>query len=132
MREDKKEKNKKQDLRKKEIKIELKPEEHAFDSFLRPFRTTREEKEVELSKVSLLRKLLTNEKARILHILKVKNPSSIYQLAKLLERDFKSVRDDVILMKKVGLISLKKESKGKRKMLKPVLNVDKLEITIEF
>ena len=49
------------------------------------------DKSHDFSDIKLLRNLLSNEKSRILYVLKSKNPRSIYQLAKILGRDFKSV-----------------------------------------
>ena len=61
------------------------------------------------SDIKFLRSLLSNEKARILYILKTKNPKSIYALAKLLGRDFKSVRDDIKILEKFDFIKFHTE-----------------------
>lgn len=87
-----------------------------------------EKKDYDFSDISDLRHLLSNEKSRLLHTIKTKNPSSIYHLSKLLNRGFKSVYDDVILLKKFGFIDLKQSQKGKRESLKPLLVLDRLQI----
>ena len=46
-----------------------------------------------------LRRLLSNEKARMLHVIKTENPTSIYDLSKKLKRTFKSVIEDIKLLK---------------------------------
>ncbi len=89
-----------------------------------------EKKTHDFSDVKLLRNLLSNEKSRILYLLKHKKPTSIYALAKLLGRDFKSVRDDVRVLERFGLIEFHSEKVGKRESLKPVLVADKLQIII--
>ena len=86
----------------------------------------------DFSDVKLLRNILSNEKSRILHVLKSKNPKSIYGLAKLLGRDFKSVREDVKVLERFGFIEFHSEKKGKRESLKPVLLVDKIEIVVNI
>jgi len=86
----------------------------------------------DFSSLAELRQLLSNEKAKILNIIKTHKPESIYNLAKLLKRDFKSVREDVLLLQKMGLIELKAEISGKRKRLKPLVSIDKLQINISF
>jgi predicted transcriptional regulator len=91
-----------------------------------------EKSEYDFSGLSDLRKLLSNEKAKILNIIKERNPKSIYGLAKMLKRDFKAVRDDVTVLEKFGFIELKQESKGKRKRLRPVVGIDKLQINVSF
>ncbi len=95
------------------------------------FRRLRGEKSgYDFSGISALRQLLSNEKARLLHTIKTQNPSSIYHLAKLLGRDFKSVRQDVKLLERFGFIELDLNRKGKREMLKPVLAVDSVNIIV--
>lgn len=81
-----------------------------------------------------LRQILSDEKARILAMVKVKKPESLYKLAKLLGRDFKAVRDDVKLLEKFGFIKLihEKDKKTKKKRLRPLLAIEKLQITVEF
>jgi len=86
----------------------------------------------DFSDIKILRSLLSNEKARILYLLKSKEPKSIYALAKLLGRDFKSVREDIKLLEKFGFIGFSKEKTGKREALKPTLLIDKLQIVIDI
>ncbi len=86
----------------------------------------------EESEVGLLRSLLSNEKARILHTIKVKQPNSLYELAKLLGRDFKSVRADISMLEKFGFIEMIPIHKGNRSKLKPVLAMESLQITINI
>jgi predicted transcriptional regulator len=89
-------------------------------------------KDYNFSEITKLRHLLSNERARMLNVIKTKNPDSIYSLAKILERGFKSVLDDIKLLKEFGLIELKPELKGKRKKLKPVLIVNELNINLSL
>lgn len=97
------------------------------------FRRLRGEKRgYNFSGISALRQLLSNERARLLHTIKTNQPESIYHLAKLLGRDFKSVRQDVRLLEKFGFLDLESERKGKREMLKPVIAVDSVTITVNL
>lgn len=100
-----------------------------FNTFFRHFRTSGE---YDFEGLALLRKLLSNEKARLLHTIKKKNPKSLYALAKLVKRDFKSVSDDMKVLEKFGLVEMIAEKTGKRERLKPMLVVDSLKITIKF
>ena len=95
-------------------------------------RLTGAKKSHDFSDGKLLRNLLSNEKARILHILKTENPRSIYALAKKLKRDFKSVREDIKVLERFGFIEFHAEKTGKRESLKPVLAIDKLQIIINI
>lgn len=89
-------------------------------------------KEQDFSDVKLLRKLLSNEKSRILYVLKNKNPSSIYSLAKMLGKDFKSVRENLKILERFGFIEFIAEKKGKRESLKPVLSTESVQIIINI
>lgn len=82
--------------------------------------------------VSDLKQVLSREKARILNAIRNQNPSSIYELSKNLGRSFKSVSDDIKLLRKFGLVELKSEQTKKRKRLKPVLATDVLKIQIKL
>ena len=89
-------------------------------------------KEHDFSDIKLLRSLFSNEKARILYVLKHKKPRSIYALAKILGRDFKSVRDDLYTLERFGFVAFFEEKKGKRSSIMPVLAVDRLQIIINI
>lgn len=102
----------------------------AFNTFFKRF--TGEEKEYDFEGIDSLRKLLSNEKARIIHTLKIKNPKSIYELAKILKRDFSSVSEDIKLLQRFGFIEMIAEKTGKRSRLKPILSVDSINIKIRF
>jgi len=84
------------------------------------------------SDVSILRQLLSNEKARLLHICKTKQPNSIYELAKLLTRDFKAVRYDIRLLEQFGFIELVAVNKDGRERLKPIVDTDRVIINIDI
>jgi len=82
--------------------------------------------------VLLLRNLLSKERARILFILKTKKPTSLYQLAKLLGRDFKAVTKDIKLLEKFGFIEFYRSKHGKRISKTPILAIDQLNIVMTF
>jgi len=84
------------------------------------------------SEISNLRQLLSNEKARLLHICKTKQPESIYQLAKLLGRDFKAVRYDIKILEEFGFVELISSHKQGRERLRPVVDADQVVITINL
>ncbi len=88
--------------------------------------------EYDLQGIQDLRQLLSNEKSKILNVVKNQNPSSVYQLAKILKRDFKAVREDIKVLEKFGFIELISENKGKRKRKKPTLSIDNLQINVSF
>lgn len=97
----------------------------AFSIFTKPFSS---KEKFDFEGIHVLRQLLANEKARILHVVKYESPGSIYDLAKKLKRSFKSVSDDVKLLERFGFIELVPELTKKRKRLKPVIAVDTMTI----
>jgi|SRR3989338_1024084 len=84
------------------------------------------------SDISNLRQLLSNEKSKLLHVCKTKKPQSIYELAKLLGRDFKAVRHDIKILEKFGFIELISSHKKGRERLRPVVDADKIIITVNI
>ena len=83
------------------------------------------------SGIESLRQLLSNEKARILHTIKNQKPKSIYDLAKKLDRSFKSVNDDIKLLERFGFIELIEEKTKNRKRHKPEIVVDTITIHLK-
>jgi len=100
-----------------------------FTTFFK--RISGSKKDYDFEGLSALRSLISNEKARILNVIKKKQPNSIYQLSKILKRDFKSVSDDIKLLERFGFIDLIAEKTGKRKRLKPRVVVDSIKIEIK-
>jgi predicted transcriptional regulator len=84
------------------------------------------------SGILALRQLLSNEKARILDTIKTQKPVSIYDLAKKLNRGFKSVNDDIKLLERFGFVELIEERTKKRIRHRPNIAVDEVIINIKI
>jgi predicted transcriptional regulator len=82
--------------------------------------------------ISALKKLLSKEKARLLDAIKYKKPKSIYGLAKILNRPFKAVMDDIKLLERFGFIDLIKEKTKNRVRHKPEIVVDNIIIHVKI
>ncbi len=82
----------------------------------------------DFSGISELRQLLSNEKARILYIIKTNTPTSIYSLARQLNRNFKSVNEDVKILEKFGFIKLVPEKTKNRLRFCPKILVDEIVV----
>ena len=91
-----------------------------------------QKEDYDFSGISALRQLLSNEKARILDTIKTHKPGSIYRLAKLLGRDFKSVKGDINLLERFGFIELIEEKTKNRIRHKPEIVVDNIIINIKL
>ena len=110
--------------------IILLEEKGAFSTLFKKF--TGERKDYDFEGLATLKSLLSNEKARTLHVIKHNKPKSIYGLAKILKRDFKSVNDDVKLLERFGFLDLISERTGKRERLRPTIVVDGINIEIRI
>jgi len=100
-----------------------------FASFFK--RHPKEKKDFDFEGISALRRLLSNEKARLLNVIKTQNPGSLYELARILKRDFKSVTEDVKLMQRFGFLDMVAEKTGNRIRHKPILAVDSIWINVK-
>jgi predicted transcriptional regulator len=107
----------------KNIEITIKESKGAFSIFKTQGSS---KKDYDFSGTLALRKLLSNEKARILHIIKTRKPKSIYDLSKILKRGFKSVNDDVKFLQRFGFIELIEEKTKNRIRHKPVIAVNEV------
>jgi len=97
------------------------------------FKKTKDNKEdYDFSGVHILRQVLNNEKARILHVIKTQKPNSIYELAKKLGRSFKAVNDDIRLLERIGFIDLIREKTKNRIRYRPEIIVDTIQINIKI
>jgi predicted transcriptional regulator len=77
-----------------------------------------------------MRMFITDERLKILKVVRKYHPESIYELAKILKRDTKNVSDDVHYLSELGLLDIK-ESKGDgRKKTTPVVNYQKIMVEI--
>jgi len=67
--------------------------------------------------VSGFRNFMTVQKVEILTVIAVKEPKTIYELAKIVDRDFAGVLRDCVALETTGFITLKKanDAKGSKK-----------------
>lgn len=109
--------------------ITIKESKGAFNLFKKP--STNKEG-YDFSGISALRQVLSNEKARILDVIKNENPKSLYELAKKLGRNFKSVHDDIKLLERFGLIEIIEEKTKNKIHHKPKLVTDSITIHLKI
>lgn len=77
-----------------------------------------------------VRNVLTDKRLELWRTIRDQNPDSISTLAKMVNRNFKAVYRDLLLLQSVGLINFKK-SKGKRGDLQsPVALFDELRLAV--
>lgn len=79
--------------------------------------------------LATFRRALTEKRLEMLHVIKEKHPSSVYELAKTLDRDIKNVTVDLEYLKKIGLVRIKR-SKEKRERVIPEVNYDAIKLLV--
>ena len=113
----------------KNIEITIRESQGAF-SLLKKKSITKDA--YDFSGLLALRQVLSNEKARILDVIKNQKPKSIYDLSKRLGRGFKSVNDDIRLLKRLGFIELIEEKTKNRVRFRPEIILDTLTIHLKI
>jgi predicted transcriptional regulator len=78
-----------------------------------------------------LRRILTPKRQDLLLAITQHRPSSIRQLAEFLGRDYKNVSTDVVLLHRLGLVTLEGKG-GKGKPHAPTVPYDEIQVTIDL
>jgi predicted transcriptional regulator len=77
-----------------------------------------------------MRKAITEERIRIIKVIRERHPVSIYELAKMLHRNIKNVSDDVHYLADLGLIELERAKANGREKAIPRVNYEKIRLEI--
>lgn len=85
--------------------------------------------DVNFTSYEAMRELLTPRRLELLHIIKKQRPGSVYTLAQCMGRDAKNINDDLAILANVGLVELRKTTKGRKKVV-PCVTVDRIQVEI--
>jgi predicted transcriptional regulator len=77
-----------------------------------------------------VRTLLTEKRLAIWRLVRDRHPNSIFELARLADRDFKSVHRDITVLVAVGLVALKPGKGAKGKTQVPKSLADSLSVEV--
>jgi predicted transcriptional regulator len=122
-------------MRVKNIKIAIKTREELFHEVEKVWtgvekgEKAKKHEGLYFENLEAMRKVLTEERLRILKVVKQRQPSSIYALSKVLGRDTKNTFNDVKFLSEAGLIELKKSKDG-RERTTPIVRYDKILLEI--
>lgn len=89
----------------------------------------KKEEGIYFDSIDSMRAVLTNKRLQILKAIKEHNPTSVYELAKILGRDIKNVNQDLKLLSEIGLVTLEKVETDKKRV---VPHVDYSKILLEI
>lgn len=77
------------------------------------------------------RGFLTKERLALLHAIREKHPHSIYELAKMADRDLKNVQQDVALLERHGLVTFTERRRGEKSKVRiPEAPFDEIALRI--
>lgn len=122
-------------MRTRKIEITIASLEHTFKRFAEVYGKLERGEKVTPSRtlgfpdIATFRKFLTQRRVEMLHSIRQNKPESIYELAKLLNRDLKSVNTDIALLKQLGLVRLEKQKRGRTRVIPKVL-FDRMQVNI--
>ena len=75
-------------------------------------------------------RLLTPERMKLLSAVRASRPQSLYALAKLLKKDFKTISTDADILSNAHLLSLETYKDGKRTKVRPRFSGSKISLEI--
>lgn len=123
-------------MRIRNITIGIKSAEEGMTDFaeaieaIRKGNPPRKKKEgVYFTSLEAMRAVLTPKRVELLHIIREKRPDSIYELSRVTKRNLKNVQDDVAMLARIGLISLRRPKTARRRVI-PRVDYDQLQLQI--
>ena len=117
------------------VKLGVRSLDAAFAEWAEAFEKVRRGKKIDKSRgiyftsLEAMRKVLTEKRLELLHVIKEQEPDSVYELSKLVKRDIKNINSDLELLKNMGLVSVSKTRKGRERII-PRVNYDKIQLEI--
>jgi predicted transcriptional regulator len=119
-------------MKAKNVNIGIKSVEEALNDFVITGEALERGEKVKPSKgiyftnLDAFRKVLTQKRLELLHIIKTEQPESITHLARLAGRDITNVADDVKYLSEIGLLEMKKIKRAHI----PTVNYDSIHLKI--
>jgi predicted transcriptional regulator len=100
----------------KDLKGSLKDFSEAWKK-LESGKKIKREQSLYFDSIDTMRNVLTNKRLMILKTIRKDKPGSLYELAKLLDRDLKSVNQDVKFLSEAGLVTLEKLERERKRVI---------------
>jgi len=121
----------------KTLTIRIKSADTALEEFRRTFKSVQDGRDVRkregvyFTSIEAARNLLTPNLLALLRAVRSGRPGSIYELAKMVNRDLKNVQDDLRILERYGLIRMSDATRsGKRRVRVPQSLFDEIELKI--
>ena len=120
-----------------QIQIEVKPFDESIKEAAKVFRnisagkTVKKIERIVFEDVQTLRSILTPARVELMHVIRRKNPESIYELAKMTNRKWRAVANDIEILNTAGLVKLDKTEEPKE-IVKPSVSFNKMNIEVSI
>jgi predicted transcriptional regulator len=122
----------------KTVTFSIRPLSELADDFARTFNAARTSRlirrktrdEVGFTSIEAARNFLTRERLSLMRTIRTRHPSSLYELAKMVKRDFKNVQEDIAILERHGLVRVSKEPRGKRRVKVPAVLFKEIALKI--
>ncbi|MGB8685468.1 MAG: hypothetical protein WCD12_21490 [Candidatus Binatus sp.] len=120
------------------VTFSIKPLNEVADDFARTFDAVRTGRrtakkahdEVGFTSIEAARNFMTRERLALMHTIRTRHPGSLYELAKMVSRDFKNVQEDIRILERHGLVRIAREPRGKRKVKVPQVLFEEIALRI--
>ena len=106
----------------KTVTLSIKPLGEVVDDFAKTYdavrtgrRLPKKSDEVGFTSIEAARNFLTRERLALMRTIRSRHPTWLYDFAKIMNRDFKNVQEDIKILERHGLMRISKEPRGKRK-----------------
>lgn len=99
----------------RDVTIKIQSLDDYMDDFVETYEKVRKREKVEPEEilsfvnVDVMRQILTKQRLRLLRLVREKKPKTIYELAKIAQRPYVNVFQDVKKLKEMGLLELEEK-----------------------
>lgn len=119
----------------KNIQLSVKERKPALNEFAEALAKARRgereipHEEVSFQNIDTLRRILTDKRMELLHVIRQHHPRSVYELAKIVNRDLKNVNEELQILVELGIVSLEHVDEGRERVV-PRVEFDKMKVEI--
>jgi predicted transcriptional regulator len=122
----------------KTVTFSIRPLSEVADDFAKTFDAVRTRQripkkprdEVGFTSIEAARNFMTRERLALMHAIRTRHPGSLYELAKMVSRNFKNVQEDIRILERHGLVRIAREARGKRNVKVPQVLFEEIALRI--
>jgi len=120
----------------KTVTFTIEPFAESVKRFQKTFEAVREGRKIKAEDIAgftsleAARNFLTRERLALLRAIRSHHPGSIYELAKIVDRDLKNVQEDIRILERHGLVKITERPRGTRKIKVPEVPFEEIALRI--